>query len=136
MLSSLQGRLDPVTIVGAALVVAAASGLPGLFIGRKDWGQKIAACSMIAASLAALPAAVSVIFASPPPVYVIDWTLPFGPCEFGIDGLSALFLIPIFLIAACGSCYSLAYLPAAGNRKTVPDSPSSGGCSRPRWHSW
>ena len=50
--------------------------------------------------------------------YLLNWPLPFGSCEFSVDPLSALFLLPLLLAAFCCSLYGLAYLPAAAQPAT------------------
>ena len=45
-------------------------------------------------------------------------SLPFGPCDFGLDHLSAFFLLPVFIISTCCSIYGTCYWPAAANAKT------------------
>jgi hydrogenase-4 component B len=50
---------------------------------------------------------------APAAQYLFDWPLPFGICELSVDSLSALFLLPLLLAAACCALYGVAYLPAA-----------------------
>jgi hydrogenase-4 component B len=112
---------DPVIRLCAAAGTIALSGFPGLFLSRSPGtGQRIAACLSILASLAGLATAVGLLLSPRPESWFLDWNLPFGPCELAADPLSALFMIPLFLVCGCGSLYALAYWPADANRRTEP----------------
>ncbi len=112
---------DPVIRLCAAAGTIALSGFPGLFLSRRPGtGQRIAALLSIAASLAGLATAIGLLLAPRTETWLLDWNLPFGPCELAADPLSALFLLPVFLVCGCGSLYALAYWPADANRRTEP----------------
>ena len=40
---------------------------------------------------------------------VLPWAIPGGQFDVAVDGLSAIFLLPIFLISLLGSVYGLGY---------------------------
>ncbi len=97
----------------ASVVLFGISGLPGLFIKKPGWGQLIATgICVIAALLGTGTAVLTVVTGSSTAGYLLDWHLPFGPCEFSADPLSALFLIPLFLASGCCAVYAVAYWPA------------------------
>jgi len=102
------------------MVLAAFSGVPGLFLNRGAAGQRIATLCALAAALLALPALCFLLAAGEGARYLIEWTLPFGACEIALDPLSLFFLIPIFLVFPAGSCYALGYWPAASRRSSEP----------------
>jgi hydrogenase-4 component B len=118
MYSALQGAIDPVLVaIGAAIVIGCA-GLPGLFLRKAGAGQVIATVATILAALAGVSAALQLLFNQTASTWILAWNLPFGPCEFVIDPLSAFFLLPVFLVAAAGSLFAVGYWPAAEHRAT------------------
>ncbi|WP_298439284.1 proton-conducting transporter membrane subunit, partial [Geobacter sp.] len=119
MESAIEGA-DPASQILAAVLLAALSGLPGVVARRFVPGQILAAVTAVGASLLGLSAAVRMLIGRQTTTFSIAWTLPFDPCEITIDPLSALFLIPVFLVFGCGSLYALGYWPAAANRSTEP----------------
>lgn len=107
-----------ITIIGAMLT--ALSGVPGLFLKSfSGLGQKIATWLMALGSMAGLWGTATVIATEGTETFAISWSLPFGPCEIGIDPLSALFLLPIFIVSACSAIYANDYWPAAKNTATI-----------------
>jgi len=107
--------VDPVGSLLWAIALLGVSGLPGLFIRRPGPGQILSVVITLCAALWGMAGALRVINSAPAACsgYLLDWPLPFGLCELSVDPLSALFLLPLFLAAACCSLYGLAYLPAA-----------------------
>lgn len=118
---SAAGLLDPAGLVFTALIITALSGLPGLFLRRSAGaGQTIATCAMTSGCLLGITGAVTILAEQATETFTITWTLPFDACEMAIDPLSALFLIPVFLISACAAVYANGYWPAAHHRTTEP----------------
>ncbi|HBG04658.1 MAG: hydrogenase [Geobacteraceae bacterium GWC2_58_44] len=111
---------DPAVLVITATILAACSGVPGLFLRHGPLGQRLATAGALAASLLALPALVSMLASGARAGFVIDWNLPFGACEIALDPLSLFFLIPIFLVFPAGSLYACGYWPAASHRSSEP----------------
>ena len=120
MQSALQGAVDPALVALSAALVIGCAGIPGLFIRKPGSGQILAAAATILAALAGVPAALLLVFRPVATTYLLEWGLPFGPCELVIDPLSAFFLLPVFLVSAAGSLFALGYWPAAGHRTTEP----------------
>src|ERR1039457_6389938 len=118
MFSALQGVCDPATIAIAAAFGIGCAGIPGLFLRKPGPGQAFAAAASILSALAGIIAALVLLFSSTTSTYILDWRLPFGPCELTIDPLSAFFLLPIFLVAADGSLFAIGYWPATEHRST------------------
>jgi len=98
------------TILIIATICAALSGLP-MVVPRVPAvaGQVVAILLMLFAALAGISGAVSVLVTGQTELFVVPWTLPFDTCVFGVDPLSAWFLIPIFLIPGCAALYARAY---------------------------
>lgn len=118
MFSALQGVFDPAIVALTAALAIGCAGIPGIFIRKPGVGQIFATIITIISSLAGLPAALILLFAHTTTTFVLDWGLPFGSCEISIDPLSALFLIPIYLVAAAGSLFSIGYWPAKEHLST------------------
>jgi len=111
---------DPAVLVITAIVIAACSGVPGLFLRRGRFGQHAATAGALVAALLALPALISMLVTGAKTGFTVDWNLPFGACELALDPLSLFFLIPIFLVFPAGSLYALGYWPAASHRSSEP----------------
>jgi hydrogenase-4 component B len=93
---------------GTAL--AAVSGVPGLFLGRRSlFGQWAAALLLGAGAVLGLAGAACSAWPGLSEEIVRPWAVPGGKFAVAVDGLSAFFLLPIFLISAVGSAYGLAY---------------------------
>ncbi|MDD2542166.1 MAG: proton-conducting transporter membrane subunit, partial [Desulfuromonadaceae bacterium] len=99
------------TLLFAATLLAALSGVPLLMTGllSASRGQLLSIVLMLAASVVGLSGAVLTLITGRSEVYQCAWTLPFGPAGFGVDPLSAWFLIPIFLITGCAALYARSY---------------------------
>lgn len=104
---------DPVGSLLWAIVLLGLSGLPGLLLKRPGPGQLLSVVITLSAAVWGMAGALRILGGAPATHYLLDWQLPFGPCELAVDPLSALFLIPLLLAAACCSLYGAAYLPAA-----------------------
>jgi formate hydrogenlyase subunit 3/multisubunit Na+/H+ antiporter MnhD subunit len=110
---------DRLVVIAAGLL--ALSGVPGLLISRRSMtGQGIAAVLAVAGAVVGLagallaPAAgdMTISAAMPGPIPGLAFALR-------IDGLAAIFLLPIFLMAGLGSVYGMGYWRQA-------DHPSNG----------
>ena len=94
-----------------AIALAAASGLPGLFMARSSvWGERIAAALMACAALAGLTGAAGGLCGSGVPTRFFPWPAV-GGAVVGLDALSAFFLVPVFLMGGLGPIYGLGYWP-------------------------
>src|SRR5205085_4798726 len=97
-----------------ACAVAAASGVPGLFLSRETRAGERLACALLgAAGAAGLASAVLAVTSPSSPGIALPWAGPGGALEVRVDGLSALFLGQIFLLSALGGIYGLGYWPQA-----------------------
>ncbi|NTV51013.1 MAG: hydrogenase [Geobacteraceae bacterium] len=118
MYSALQGAFDPALVALVAALVLGCAGIPGLFLRKPGSGQILSALVTIPASLAGVAASLLLLFSHTTATYVLQWNLPFGPCDLVIDPLSAFFLLPVFLVSAAGSLFALGYWPAAEHHTT------------------
>jgi hydrogenase-4 component B len=93
------------------IVLAAMSGVPGLLLGRHAMsGQWVSALlAVLGGALGLLGAGVLWATGASAPI-VLSWPILAGAkFAVAVDGLSALFLVPIFLISLLGSIYGLDY---------------------------
>lgn len=99
-----------VWMVITAIAVLSFSGLPVLlFSSRSVTGQRLAAFFMCAGSAVGLAGTIMSFSKSSMPIISLPWFLPLGKFEIALDGISLLFLIPIFIVPALGSIYGLSY---------------------------
>ncbi|HJV37056.1 proton-conducting transporter membrane subunit [Geomonas sp.] len=108
-----------ILLLSLAVVCQALSGLPLLFYRGSTAAQKLAAGLMALGSLAGVSGALTVLCFPATLTYQLMLGLPFGPFEVGIDPLSAIFLLPVFIVTGCSAVYSVGYWPAASNPKNV-----------------
>ena len=97
-------------LVLLGLVIAAASGIPGLFLSRlTNTGQSVTTVLAVLGSVFGL-GGVGVYWATGDSQPIVRaWAIPGAEFHVAMDGLSALFLVPIFLVSMLGSIYGLGY---------------------------
>src|SRR5262245_29331473 len=91
-------------LVILGILFVAVSGLPGLLLSRHStrgqWATTVLA--VMGAALGLFGIGAFWITGDSQPV-VLPWSLPGGEFSVAVDGLSAFFLLPIFLISLLGS---------------------------------
>ena len=106
-----QELFAPSSLILIATLLAAISGvpllLPWLFSAAR--AQLLSVAVMLAASSIGLTGSVLTLFSGRTALFELAWTLPLGPARFGVDSLSAWFLLPIFLISGCAALYARSY---------------------------
>jgi hydrogenase-4 component B len=96
-------------LVGAVLLFAA-SGVPGAFVGRRSSaGQAIATKMIVAGSVLGLAASAAELTMGVGASIRLQGPLPELVLHLRLDPLSAFFLVPICLIGALGSLYGTSY---------------------------
>ena len=97
-------------LVLLGIVIAAASGIPGLFLNRcLNTGQYVTTVLAVIGSIFGL-SGVGVYWATGDSQPIVrPWAIPGAEFHVAMDGLSALFLVPIFLVSMLGSIYGLGY---------------------------
>jgi len=109
-------------IVIVSVVVLLLAGLPGLLLPSARAGQSWTAVLITLAALAGIPASVLTLLSHNRTAWELCWSMPSGPAQLVLDPLAALFLLPIFLISACGALYALRYRPARGGYDRIMSS--------------
>jgi hydrogenase-4 component B len=109
---------EQLVLLGTAL--AALSGVPGLFFPRRARSGQLLATLLATAAAAALGLSGAGVFWAGGDHRPIDvpWpTVPGAAFAVAVDGLSALFLVPIFVISALGSVYGVGYWAQPAHRE-------------------
>ncbi|MEX2285714.1 MAG: proton-conducting transporter membrane subunit [Planctomycetaceae bacterium] len=97
-------------LVLTAISVIASSGVPGLFLSRHSLaGQWIAVVLAVAGSLVGIVGTLNFAILGDAEPISYGWAVPGGELAVAVDGISAVFLLPIFLIPMLGSIYGLSY---------------------------
>jgi hydrogenase-4 component B len=99
---------EPLVLLGIG--IAAASGVPGLFVCRSsNAGQWVSVLLAVIGSVCGL-SGVGVFWATGDAQPIVrPWSIPGAEFHVAMDGLSAIFLVPIFLVSMLGSVYGLGY---------------------------
>jgi hydrogenase-4 component B len=97
-------------LVLVAVALSAASGLPAILVRSPGRGERLSAALVVVGSAAGLGAAVAA-FLGEPSEWSSPWRVPGGAISIRVDALAAMFLAQVFLLAALGAVYGLAYWP-------------------------
>ena len=92
-------------VVGALLLVAAIA----VALARRPQAFRLVYCACLAASLAGFAVALSALLSNAASALVLPLGLPWVGARFGIDALSAFFLVVVNLGGAAASLYGLGY---------------------------
>jgi hydrogenase-4 component B len=100
------------TLVCAGATAAACSGLPTIVVAAPPkLAHGLAAALALLGSALGLIGALLAAFGGETVTATAPWPVPGGSLAIAIDGLSALFLLPVFLVPACAALYGLGYAP-------------------------
>lgn len=112
--------VDPTLLLISAVMLTALSGLSSLLkLLSPLKSQRLSAILITVATVLGVGAAISTLLSGNLISYTVPLTLPFGPHVLLLDPLSALFVIPILLVACSCSIYSLGYWPADKHPRTI-----------------
>jgi hydrogenase-4 component B len=104
----------------AGIALAALSGVPGLLIARERRAADGWACALLGfAAACAAAAAFEVAGGAPARVLALPWPVLGERVAFGLDGLSAFFLLPALGVPFLGSLYALSYWPASTHARSA-----------------
>ncbi len=105
------------SLIIIAIVLAVASGLPGLCLRRTSaWGQRIATGIMLSSTIIGLAGTWLGLGFHQSRNLIFPWPA-MGNSLVGMDALSAFFLVPIFLMSGLGSLYGNGYWPQIRHRR-------------------
>ncbi len=97
-------------LVLCGIAIAGSSGVPGLFVSRASMiGQRVTTVlAVLGAGLGLM--GIAWFWATGQSESVVwPWLIPGAEFNVAVDGLSAIFLLPIFLISLLGNIYGLGY---------------------------
>jgi hydrogenase-4 component B len=98
----------PLILLGIA--VGGVSGVPGLCFGRQSLaGQWLTTALAVGGSALGLGGVAVFVHTGAAESLTWPWSVPGGEFAVAIDGISAVFLVPVFLISLLGSVYGLGY---------------------------
>lgn len=98
-------------LVGGILLIAF-SGVPGLFTQRNGNGGERCACLLtLAGTMSGSIAVISTMVSGNDTNLNLLWSTPGAALALHLDAIAAVFLLPLFLVVACGSVYALRYWP-------------------------
>jgi formate hydrogenlyase subunit 3/multisubunit Na+/H+ antiporter MnhD subunit len=98
------------TFLLLSMLVLAASGLSALLAGRRaDVATAVGAGGAAIGCLLGLIPALSVLIGGRPVAFRAEWQMPYGSLSFGLDALSAVFLVAICLVSALCALYGSGY---------------------------
>ena len=106
-----QELFAPSSLIFSATVLAAISGVPLLlpWLLNVSRAQLVSIVLMLIASSLGLTGAIVSLLSGGSVLFELPWTLPFGSALFGVDSLSAWFLLPIFLVPGAAALYARSY---------------------------
>ena len=97
-------------LVLVAILLAALSGCPGLLLSRTSLvGQWVAVALALASSGLGIAGVAHLWTTGESQPIALAWNLPGAEFSVAVDGLSAIFLVPVFLISLLGGIYGLGY---------------------------
>ncbi len=99
----------PLILAGLGLLALGA--LAALAAARSPrWATLLGVGGTVAGCACAMVPVVGVLLGDAPATLRIPWSVPFGSLALGLDGLSALFLLPILALSALAALYGGEYL--------------------------
>jgi len=93
-----------------AVAVLFASALVALVMRRGRASSAAAAIGAVVAAGCALPGAIQSLAGARPDELAVTWAAPIDELRFGLDPLSAFFVIPLVVLGAIGAIYGAFYL--------------------------
>lgn len=100
------------TLLVAGIGLIALSGIPGLFCRRDGHGGEKLACLLLLTGTAACTfTVIQTLLLNGEPRLDLPWSIPGGALALRLDPLSAVFLLPLFLVVGTGAIYGLRYWP-------------------------
>ncbi len=105
-------------VLGGIIVLVGA--VAALWAGdRNRQAGAVCAASLWLGCLVALRPVLYTLAGHPPEPLSIPWSMPWGAFAIGLDGLSALFILPLLVLSPLAASYGCAYWNDSGRRTAV-----------------
>lgn len=105
-----KGEQLPMSLLLFAVALIAASGIPGLMLSRRSvLGEQASVFALVLGAALGIVETVRGLADGGAQHLTRPWVLPGAEFQVGLDAVSAIFLLPIFLVSLLGSIYGLAY---------------------------
>lgn len=99
------------------IVLTFFAGVPGLFFRRESpCGERLACLLTLSGSVCGLIAVTLIMISGGEMRLDLAWSLPGGALALRLDPLTAVFLLPLYLVVATGSVFGLRYWPQCENQ--------------------
>ena len=99
-------------IIAGSLLAAGSGGLALAFRGRPAMAQRLATGALVLGAVTGIAGA-ALALGGRPAAWTAPWPTPRASLSMRVDGLSALFLLPVLGLPALASLYGLGYWPQA-----------------------
>ena len=104
----------------AGLIALLGGAVAALAAGRSwRWATRLGAGSAVAGCALGLWPALRALTGGPGESLRLHWSIPGGAFALGLDALSALFLVPVFLVCGLAAVYGAAYLEHWRGRRSA-----------------
>ena len=103
----------PALVVAAVILTATSGAWGALLRAHPGRAQRLACATLCAGAFLGVLAALLALARPAPHTLTLPWGVPGGRFALRVDGLSALFLLPVLAVPALGAVYGLAYYPQA-----------------------
>ena len=98
-------------LVCCGICLSATSGIIALLCGRGAASDRLFSGQMLIAAICGALGALRSLFAPTSSTFGAVWQVPGGQFLIEVDALSAVFLLPVFLLGVLGACYGMGYYP-------------------------
>ncbi len=102
-------------LAGIALIFL--TGFVALFLSDERIALRLGAVGMILGALPPAAAAVRVLGGHAPLTLRLPWQIPCGSFHVALDGLAALFLLPVLVVCSLAAVYGIGYMAAHRGRR-------------------
>jgi formate hydrogenlyase subunit 3/multisubunit Na+/H+ antiporter MnhD subunit len=107
--------MSPLLILASVLLTSSSGGAAVVLRHRPMIAQRMATALLVIGAALGVAGAVGAL-SGDVPTWTAPWMTPGASLSIRVDGLSALFLLPILIVPALGSVYGLGYWPQAERR--------------------
>jgi hydrogenase-4 component B len=103
-----------------AIIILLASGLVALLMGgRRSWASYIGSGGVVGAAVLGVVSSTRILWGGGVESLRLAWALPLGELHLSVDGLSAVFLLAVFVMSGLSALYGIEYLAPYCSRKPL-----------------